>query len=111
MDQNIFTLRVYQREGEGHAPLLVPLATDEPTLRSVVPITGNLRFLLEGKIAALRCLLFTTHIEVSLQDLVSDPYDPPSIKPLMSLLLFLGTFFGLKAQVFEGAAQRCLCVM
>ena len=31
LDQNISTMRAYQRGGEGHGPLLVSLVTDEPT--------------------------------------------------------------------------------
>ena len=61
------------------------------------------------------CPPCTAHSGVSLQDLASDMYDPPSIKPLMSLSLTLGSFFSLEAgqeQGFTGlwgAAQHGVC--
>ena len=40
LDQNVSTVRVYQRGGEGHTPLLVSLVTSEPTWCQF-PMTDN----------------------------------------------------------------------
>lgn len=60
------------------------------------PLRWNLPFPYptSGKTATLSSLLSTSHSGVSLQDLTSDVEVFPSIKPLMSLLLTPGSFFG-----------------
>ena len=58
----------YQRVHEGHTPLLVSLATDEPN--PILPTTGNLLLWEQSLCHALPAS--ATHNGVSLQDPASD---------------------------------------
>lgn len=69
---------------------------------SIPSIYGSLRLPQVAEIMAVSCLSSAAHSRVSLKDLASDTKVPPSLKPLTSLLLTLGSLFGLKAGQVQG---------
>ena len=83
---------VCQRSGEGHARLLVSLATDEPN--SIPPVTGNFPLPPGAKTAVTSCLLLLPQLgrgRCHSRTLLRICKLPLSIKPLMSLSLTLGS--------------------
>lgn len=71
-------------------------------LMSIPSIYGSLLLPQVAEIMAVSCLSSAAHRRVSLKDLASDTKVPPSLKPLTSLLLTLGSLFGLKAGQVQG---------
>ena len=65
-------------------------------LTPIPPINGNFPLPLGVKTASMSCPPSATLSGALFQDLASDVYDPPCIKPLMSLSLTQGSFFSLE---------------
>ena len=93
----------YQWGGEGPAPLLVSLVTNEPTSYNF-PVTGILPFPSEQRLPAYPALVHpTTHNGVLLQDLASGMWAPPSIKS------FLYCWLSALSSILKLVKHRALC--